>query len=141
MDPRNGERLLVAQSDPTLVKLVADILEVEGYPVTQALDGKEALTHLDQTPFSVIILGGSVAGISTADLIFCLKDDPETASIPIIMLTSAAESVLELCGLKHRPDYYLKQPFDAHDLCELVEQLLRERNTVVTPDIRTPVLP
>ena len=119
----NSKRILIADDEERMRKLVKDFLSVKGYSVTEAGDGEEALDiFLKNRDIDLVIL----------DVMMPLMDGYETLSairqysdVPVIMLTARAEERDELKGFELKADEYITKPFSPKILIARVEALLR----------------
>jgi PAS domain S-box-containing protein len=85
---RRGARLLVADNDPFFQQLLRDVLEAEGYSVRVARDGLEAIDLLHAEPPDAVILDLIMPKIDGARLCWYLKEDPELARLPVIIVSA-----------------------------------------------------
>lgn len=115
-------RLLIAEDDLHMNKILAMYLTKSGYTVTTAFDGQEALDYAYKTPFDLIILDWMMPKI---DGITVCKELKSLASPPkIIMLTAKSEVEDEALGLTCGADDYIRKPFDPKILLLRVQKLL-----------------
>jgi len=85
------KNILVVDDEPDLIALVSYNLVKEGFVVTTASTGEEALEKIRTDQFSVIILDLMLPGIQGTELCRMIRNDPRTERIPIIMLTARGE--------------------------------------------------
>ena len=84
-------RLLLVEDDPALTDLLKWHFEREDFDVEHTADGEEALLLAAETPPDVILLDWMIEGISGIEVCRRLRRTPETANVPIIMLTGRGE--------------------------------------------------
>jgi CheY-like chemotaxis protein/anti-sigma regulatory factor (Ser/Thr protein kinase) len=99
--PRRG-RLLVVDDDPHVADLVRQLLEGEPYEIDAAIDGAEGLDRVARTRPDVILLDLMMPRVDGFAFIERLRQDPEAARIPVIVLTALAPSASEVRALADR---------------------------------------
>ena len=119
--------ILVADDDPDILKLIERRLGMRGYEVATASNGAEALEAVAAATPEAIVLDWLMPTMSGVEVCAKLKADPETAAIPIVLLTAkAADSDIDE-GARAGADGYLTKPFELYDLDTLLRRLIRER--------------
>lgn len=119
-------KILVADDEARMRKLVKDFLRKEGFEVIEAQDGEEALAYFyDDSSIDLIILD---VMMPKADGYEVLREIRETSQIPIIMLTAKSEEKDELLSFKYGVDEYVTKPFSPKILVARVEAILRRTN-------------
>lgn len=118
------ERILVADDEQKIRKLVGDFLKKSGYDVIEAEDGDDAfrLFQLNRNDISLMILDIMMPGLNGWEV--CRKVR-ETSDIPVIMLTARSEEFDILTGYENGADDYVTKPFSPGVLVKRVEALLR----------------
>jgi CheY-like chemotaxis protein len=117
--------ILVADDDDDILALVALRLERLGYRVRQARDGEEALAAVADERPDLVVIDAMMPRLDGYEAISRLRADPETVSLPVILLSACARSADAAAGLDAGADLYLAKPFRAPELAEAVAQLLR----------------
>ena len=119
--------VLIADDDEDILELVAFRLERAGYEIVRARNGKQALRlAIDLRP-ALVILDVTMPELDGYEVTRELRHNEETRAMPVILLTARAESSDVSRGHEAGADDYLKKPFDARDLKDRVERLLRPR--------------
>ncbi len=124
---RNTTRILVADDDGDLRLLLTDILSAQGYCVILAQDGEEALAKAWSEHPDLLLLDVTMPKLNGFAVCRLLKADRETATIPIIMLTSRGEPEDRTKGLNIGADDYLPKPFHYSELSARVAARLRAK--------------
>ncbi len=119
------KKIIVVDDEPDLINLVSYNLRKEGFHVTSALDGEEALDTIRKGDFNLIILDLMLPGIQGIELCRILKSSADTASIPIIMLTAKSEELDKILGLEMGADDYVTKPFSPRELIARIKAVLR----------------
>jgi len=108
-----------------MAELLAMRLKREGYDVTVAGDGAEALEKIRSAPPDLVLLDLMLPKMSGTDLAGELRGDPRTASVPIIMLTARTEESDVIVGLHLGADDYVTKPFSMSVLLARIAAVLR----------------
>ena len=117
--------VMIVEDEASLVTMLRYNLEKEGYNVTEARDGEEALTVADETPPDAVILDWMLPRMSGIEVCRQLRRKPETRSVPVIMLTARSEETDKVRGLNVGADDYMTKPFSMPELIARVRALLR----------------
>ena len=105
------QRILAVDDEQDIVELLSYNLSREGFEVTTATDGEEALKKIRAKSFDLVILDLMMPGIQGMELCRILRNDPKTKNLPIIMLTAKTEEVDRILGLEMGADDYITKPF------------------------------
>ena len=116
--------ILVADDDEDILALVALRLGRLGYRVTTAADGEEALAAMAAERPALAVLDAMMPRVDGYEVIRRLRAGPETAALPVILLSARARSADAAAGLDAGADLYLAKPFRAQQLAEAVASLL-----------------
>ncbi len=119
-------RILVADDEARMRKLVKDFLNKEGYETIEAADGNEALDRFyEDKDISLIILDVMMPGPDGYEV---LNEIRSQSQVPVIMLTARGEEKDELQGFDKGADEYISKPFSPKILVARVNALLRRSN-------------
>lgn len=138
-----GKRILVVDDEPDIVELSSYNLAKEGYDVESAPDGEEALRRIRNERFDLVLLDLMLPGLQGVELCRIIRNDPSTASLPIIMLTAKTEELDKVLGLEMGADDYVTKPFSPRELLARVRAVLRRSGVKVekgTPKEKETVL-
>lgn len=119
-----NKRILVVDDEPKLLRAVAVTLRAEGYDVTTAHSGADALVRLNEAMPDLIVSDIRMPGLDGHQLARALRAHPRTALIPIIFLTAKDERKDRLAGLRTGVDAYLTKPFDPEELLAVIANIL-----------------
>jgi two-component system phosphate regulon response regulator PhoB len=120
-----GARILVVEDEEALATLLEYNLKREDFDVAIASDGEEALVKVDESAPDIVILDWMVPKVSGIEVCRRLRANPETANIPVIMLTARSEEADRIRGLETGADDYLTKPFSMNELVARVRAVLR----------------
>mmetsp|Transcript_29355 Transcript_29355/g.57172 ORF Transcript_29355/g.57172 Transcript_29355/m.57172 type:complete len:230 (+) Transcript_29355:10250-10939(+) len=125
-------RVLVVEDEPAQREVLAYNLEAEGFAVSRAQNGEEALLLVDEDAPDIIVLDWMMPNLSGIEVCRRLKIRPQTRSIPVIMLSARSEEVDKVRGLETGADDYVVKPYSVIELMARVRsQLRRVRPTTV----------
>ena len=120
-----GKKIFVVDDEPDIVELCSYNLRKEGYDVSSAADGEEALRRIREEKFDLILLDLMLPGLQGVELCRIIRNDQATASLPIIMLTAKTEELDKVLGLEMGADDYVTKPFSPRELLARVRAVLR----------------
>ncbi len=119
----NQAHILVVDDEWKMRNLLRIYLTREGFRVTEAKDGNDALEKMKKNTFDLVILDIMMPGMDGWEL--CTKIRQITMQMPILMLTARSETKEKVQGLNLGADDYLVKPFDPEELVARVRALLR----------------
>jgi two-component system, OmpR family, phosphate regulon response regulator PhoB len=123
---RSGQpRVLLVEDEPAQRTVLAYNLEAEGFAVTQADNGEDAMVLVDEEDPDIIILDWMMPKVSGIEVCRRLKMRPDTRTIPIIMLSARAEEVDRIRGLETGADDYVIKPYSVLELMARARAQLR----------------
>jgi DNA-binding response OmpR family regulator len=118
------QKILVVDDDPDVLRLVKFVLHAAGYQVITATNGAEALSKAQSEHPQLVILDVMMPEISGLEVCWRLRDIPETAHLPIIIVSAKGEVPDRVTGLHAGADDYLVKPVSADELLARVVALL-----------------
>ena len=117
--------VLVVEDEDALSTLLQYNLEKEGYDVTVAGDGEEALILVDERLPDLVVLDWMLPKVSGIEVCRRLRSRPETRNVPIIILTARGEETDRIRGLDTGADDYVVKPFSMTELTARIRAVLR----------------
>jgi two-component system alkaline phosphatase synthesis response regulator PhoP len=121
------ESILVVEDEEEIQELVRYNLEKEGYRVSCAATGEDALKAAAARSPDLVVLDLMLPGIDGLEVCRRLKRDPATESIHIVILTAKGEEADVVTGLEMGADDYITKPFSPRVLIARVRAVLRRR--------------
>lgn len=121
----NQPCVLLVEDEHAQREVLAYNLEAEGFRVSRAENGEEALLLVEEDLPDVIVLDWMMPNLSGIEVCRRLKLRPETRGIPIIMLSARSEEVDKVRGLETGADDYVVKPFSVGELMARVRGQLR----------------
>src|SRR5437879_3721875 len=120
-----SKKILVAEDEDDVRRLVCSSLKNAGFATLEAGDGPSALeTARTQIP-ALLVLDLMLPGMQGLEVCKALKVGAETKGIPILMLTAKAEEVDRIVGFELGADDYMTKPFSPRELVLRVQSILR----------------
>ena len=122
----DAPEVLVCEDNPDMRRLLVHLLGRE-FRVRAASNGREALESVRAAAPSLIVTDVMMPEMSGTELCRAIKQDPETAGIPVVLVTSKAEREMKIQGLELGADDYVTKPFHPRELLARVHSLARLR--------------
>jgi len=123
------ESILIVEDEPSLTEALSYNLQRAGYEGVIAREGREGLRKAQTLLPSLLILDLMLPGLDGLDICRELRASPQTANIPILMLTAKAEETDQIVGFAVGADDYVTKPFSVKVLLQRVKALLRRAET------------
>ena len=120
-----SSRVLIVEDEPDIRALVVHHLKREGYQVSAASSGEEALRQVQAAPPDLVLLDLMMPAMDGLEVCRRLRQDPATAMLPIVMLTAKGDEVDRVLGLEIGADDYVVKPFSPKELLARVRAVLR----------------
>jgi CheY-like chemotaxis protein len=118
-------RILVADDDPAILRLVTTILEKEYFSVVTARDGREAYKILQSDPnFTAAILDVVMPHISGTELVRYMKSEKRLVRIPVMMMTAEQDPKLSSDSFAAGAVVFLPKPFTTAQLQIMLQMLI-----------------
>ncbi len=125
MSSQRPKKILIVEDEQDIAQLVKHYLEKEGFHISIAKTGLEALTLAASNHPDLVILDLMLPQLDGLEVCKTLRHKPETALLPIIMLTAKKEETDTVIGLELGADDYVTKPFSPKALVARVKSLLR----------------
>lgn len=120
-------RILIAEDERDLNRLIVKVLEKEGYGVDACFDGKEALYYLENTEYDAAVLDIMMPGMDGLEVLRAARK--KGLDLPIIFLTARDSIADRVTGLDTGADDYLIKPFDFDELLARIRSMTRKRSS------------
>ena len=122
---KDGRRILVADDDPAILRLVSTILEKENFIVVTARDGREAYKVLQGDPnFTAAILDVVMPHVSGFELVRFMKTEDRLKRIPVMMMTAEQDPKLSSDSFSAGAVVFLPKPFTTAQLQIMLQMLI-----------------
>ena len=124
-------RILVVEDEETLSEAIAFLLSKEGFEVSVAATGPEAIAQFDKSGADLILLDLMLPGLSGTEV--CRQIRTKSA-VPIIMLTAKDSEIDKVVGLELGADDYVTKPYSSRELIARIRAVLRRGELVDAAD-------
>jgi len=118
-----ARKILTCDDEKHIVRLIQVNLERQGYEVITAYNGVECLEKVQEDRPDLIVLDVMMPEMSGFEVLEKLKSNPNTETIPVIMLTARAQDVDVLRGWQSGVECYLTKPFNPMELIAFVKRI------------------
>ena len=122
-----ARKVLLVDDEDSLRRVMKDLLEREGYAVSEARDGVQALDQVDRVGPDIIVLDLNLPGLDGYGVLSHLRSRPATSAIPVIVLTAKGDEDNEVRVFELGADDFLMKPFRARALSARLEAVLGRR--------------
>ena len=126
--------ILIVEDESALSTLLSYNLEKEGFAVTIAADGEQAMEILAEEPPDLVLLDWMLPHLSGIEICRRIRRNPATSGLPVIMLTARGEETNRIRGLETGADDYVTKPFSPAELVARVRALLRRAHPAAGAD-------
>lgn len=117
-------KILVIEDDPTILFLIRQTLQREGYEVVTATNGSEGLRLVYEIQPHLVVLDITMPGLNGHQVCHYLRSEASTKDLPIIMVTALSRPADQRRGFELGADDYLPKPFQLAELVTRVQSLL-----------------
>lgn len=126
-------KIMVVDDEPDVVDLVKLVLESDGFEVSTAYSGKEALEKIGKVLPDLVLLDIMMPQMDGWEVYSRIRANPKTKDIPVAMLTAKSQSIDKMIGLHVvKVDDYITKPFGRSELLERVKRILKEKGKLET---------
>lgn len=119
-------KILIIEDDKFLRELIVRKLSQENFDIIEAIDGEEGIKKIKETTPDLLLLDLILPGIDGFEVLSKIKEDPATASIPVVILSNLGQREDVERGLKlGAVDYLVKAHFTPNEIIEKVKRNLK----------------
>lgn len=121
----DGTQILLLEDEPAIASTIAFAVQREGYVLTHCPLVRDARRELSARRFDLAVLDVGLPDGSGLDLCRELRHDPDTAGMPLLVLSARSEELDRVLGLELGADDYVAKPFSPRELVARIRALLR----------------
>lgn len=118
------KKILLADDEPDILIILKRYLELEGYDVTTASNGKEAIEKIRSNIFDLLMLDVMMPAINGWEVCKKIREDIRTKDVPVIILTARSQNVDALMSFECGADEYVTKPFDYPSMSITIKKLI-----------------
>jgi len=130
--------VLIIEDEKNIRELIKYNLQDDGYLVSEETSGDSGLRRIQQDLPDLVLLDLMLPGMDGLSVCKAVKQNPKTASVPVIMLTAKGEEIDKVLGLEIGADDYITKPFSPRELVARVKAVLR-RGREIPADVKLTV--
>ncbi len=119
-----AKRVLLIEDEPNIIEAISFILTRDGWTVHTHSDGETAADRVRQLPPDMIILDVMLPGRSGFDILRDLRADPQTETIPVMMLTARGQTKDRDMAMRLGASHFMTKPFSNAEVLEHVRSLV-----------------
>ncbi len=129
-------KILIVDDEKDITNLISYNLEREGFSTIKAFNGDKVIAIIKSQKPDLIILDLMLPGMNGLDICKGIRADPDTAHLPVIMLTAKGDEMDKIIGLEIGADDYMTKPFSVKELVARVRTILRRAHEREKPSTK-----
>ena len=129
-----AKKILAVDDEKHILRLVQINLEKAGYEVVTGTNGREAVEMVRSEKPQLVVMDVMMPEMDGFEALKLLKADPETADVPVIMLTAKAQDADVFHGWQSGADLYLTKPFNPMELLTFVKRIFDSKGEAENAD-------
>jgi DNA-binding response OmpR family regulator len=129
MNPNTAQKILVADDEVYMLRLLEMTFKKGGYEVVSCRDGKEALATAFTAQPQLIVLDVMMPGLDGLGALRMLKENPATRDIPVVVLSAKGHALTRVDAVLAGAVLFLAKPFSPNELLGEVRKILGHRES------------
>lgn len=125
MTADTNKKILIVEDDQHIRKLFNILVRKDGIDIDEAVEGNEALEKLHANRYDLVILDIMMPNVDGFSILKDMRERPETAQVPVIVVTAKTEDKDLMKGYSLGANYYITKPFEPQDLIHSIELILK----------------
>lgn len=117
-------RILVVDDNPIIQRMLAYVVEAQGYEAVRARDGVDALKRLEEKPFDLVISDIKMPEMDGLALLNHIRSSSATATIPVLLLTARLDAYQEISANTDDRTAFLTKPLASSELVSALSEML-----------------
>jgi CheY-like chemotaxis protein len=110
-----GKQILIVEDEQPIREMMKTLLEIEGYSISTACNGRDGIERLRENPPSLVLLDMMMPVMNGWDFLDALRSDPATASIPVVIVSAYSEIAKSV-----RPKAFVPKPVQLDTLLRAI---------------------
>lgn len=128
MNPTSTQKILVADDEVFMLRLLEMTFQKGGYEVVSCRDGREALAAATTAQPQLIVLDIMMPGLDGLGALRLLKENPVTKNIPVVVLSAKGHALTKVDAVLAGAVLFLAKPFSPNELLGEVQKILAQKN-------------
>lgn len=120
--------VLLVEDSNSARKMISQLLARQGYKVTVAVDGEQALEILPKITPDLVLLDIVMPKMNGYELCRQIKSNPQTQDLPVVICSAKSEEFDRYWGIKQGADAYIAKPFKEKEFVATIKQFLKAKN-------------
>ncbi|MBN8193869.1 response regulator transcription factor [Bacillus sp. NTK074B] len=120
-------RILIAEDEEVLRMLMVDTLEDEGHELDEAADGQEAIDHIMENEYDLILLDYMMPLFTGLEVIEKVRNSADKSTVKIMMVSAKSQQSDKELVLKSGADYFIAKPYSPAELVQRIEDILNDK--------------
>lgn len=129
---RKTKTVLIIEDEIDILNFTSRVLELEGYHVLKASDGRSGMKIIKENPVALVLLDLRLPGPDGWSILREIKHNPKLSHIPVVVLTAIAESTQRKKTLRMGAARYLIKPLSAHNISQTITDILHQKGNSYT---------
>ena len=129
---RKPKTILIIEDEIDILNFISRVLELEGYQVLKASDGRIGMTLIKEQPVALVMLDLRLPGPDGWSILKEIKRNPDFSKIPVVVLTAIAETTQRKKTLRMGAARYLIKPLSAHSISQTIADILHQKGNNYT---------
>jgi two-component system response regulator ResD len=126
--PSTALRVLVADDEPHIRRLLTTVLARASFHVDEAVDGEDAVERLESgIQYDCVVLDLMMPGASGLEVLSHIRGHPELGNTPVVMLTAKGREIDRQAAFEGGADDFLTKPFSPKKLISRIQEIVAER--------------
>jgi two-component system alkaline phosphatase synthesis response regulator PhoP len=121
----DNKKILIVEDDQHIRKLLNILIRKDDVEIDEAVEGNEAQRKLRENRYDLVILDIMMPNVDGFSILKELRERPETAQLPVIVVTAKTEDKDLMKGYSMGANYYITKPFEPQDLIHSIELILK----------------
>lgn len=130
---RKPKTVLIIEDEIDILNFISRVLELEGYQVLKASDGRTGMDMIKDESIALVMLDLRLPGPDGWSILREIKRNPESSKIPVVVLTAIAETTQRKKTLRMGAAKYLIKPLSAHSISQTIADILHQKGNDYTP--------
>jgi two-component system, OmpR family, alkaline phosphatase synthesis response regulator PhoP len=122
-------KVLIIEDEDLVARMYQSALNFDGHEAVTAIGGTEGVEKVKTEKPEIVLLDIMMPGMNGIEVLEAIRNDPETANLPVVMLTNmSGKNDVELAVSKGADDYWVKADIKTQELGKRIEEVIEKKN-------------